>query len=48
MFKSTAPCFYDECTRGERSRRRGKCKHFSLPSTEKKLISSNTSIIYLE
>ncbi|CAN6923680.1 unnamed protein product [Brassica oleracea var. botrytis] len=27
MFNSTAPCSYEECTRGERSRRRVKCKH---------------------
>ncbi|WZZ00284.1 hypothetical protein YC2023_072612 [Brassica napus] len=26
MFKVTAPCFYEECTRRERSRRRVKCK----------------------
>ncbi|CAN7100589.1 probable ubiquitin-like-specific protease 2A isoform X2 [Brassica rapa] len=46
MFKVTAPCFYEECTRRERSRRRVKCKY--LVSKLRKKLNSNIFINYLE
>ncbi|ESQ45707.1 hypothetical protein EUTSA_v10010584mg [Eutrema salsugineum] len=46
MFKLTAPCFYEECTRRERSARRIKCKY--LVSKLRKKLNSNTFIAYLE
>ncbi|KAF3550501.1 hypothetical protein DY000_02006311 [Brassica cretica] len=45
-FKVTAPCFYEECTRRERSRRRVKCKY--LVSKLRKKLNSNIFINYLE
>ncbi|KAF3514404.1 hypothetical protein F2Q69_00005547 [Brassica cretica] len=46
LFKVTAPCFYEECTRRERSRRRVKCKY--LVSKLRKKLNSNIFINYLE
>ncbi|KAG2327920.1 hypothetical protein Bca4012_036954 [Brassica carinata] len=46
MFKLAAHCFYEECTRRERSRRRVKCKY--LVSKLRKKLNSNVFINYLE
>ena len=46
LLKVTAPCFYEECTRRERSRRRVKCKY--LVSKLRKKLNSNIFINYLE
>ncbi|CAE6075504.1 unnamed protein product [Arabidopsis arenosa] len=46
MFKLTAPCFYDECTRRGRSERRLKCKY--LASKLRKKLNSKAFVGYLE
>ncbi|CAH8340666.1 unnamed protein product [Eruca vesicaria subsp. sativa] len=46
IFKLTAPCFYEQCPRRERSKRRIKCKYL-VPKLRKKL-NSNIFINYLE
>ncbi|KFK34153.1 hypothetical protein AALP_AA5G107500 [Arabis alpina] len=46
LFKSNAPCFYEECTRRHRSLRRIKCKY--LVSKLSKKLKSNTFVDYLE
>ncbi|VVB04729.1 unnamed protein product [Arabis nemorensis] len=46
LFKSNAPCFYEECTRRQRSLRRIKCKY--LVSKLSKKLKSNTFVDYLE
>lgn len=46
MFKLSAPCFYDECTRRGRSERRIKCKY--LASKLRKKLNSKAFVGYLE
>ncbi|CAA7056460.1 unnamed protein product [Microthlaspi erraticum] len=46
VYKSIAPCFYEDFKRRERSSRRFKCKY--LVSKLRKKLSSNTFIVYLE
>lgn len=46
LFKSNAPCFFEECTRRQRSLRRIKCKY--LVSKLSKKLKSNTFVDYLE
>uniref|UniRef100_A0A1J3H8M3 Ubiquitin-like-specific protease 1D n=1 Tax=Noccaea caerulescens TaxID=107243 RepID=A0A1J3H8M3_NOCCA len=46
IYKSTAPCFYEDFERRERSSRRIKCKY--LVSKLRKKLNSNTFIVYLE
>ncbi|XP_010515165.1 PREDICTED: probable ubiquitin-like-specific protease 2A isoform X1 [Camelina sativa] len=46
ILKLTAPCFYDECTRRGRSKRRIKCKY--LASKLRKKLNSKAFVAYLE